>query len=203
MNHNIISKKIDQLIEAEYNPRQLTKDQYQNIKDSIQRFGIVDPIIINKNKDRKNIIIGGHQRVKIAKRLNMKEVPCLEIDLPYEKERELNVRLNKNNGEFDFDLLSNHFELDELIEWGFDAKEFNMILDLPKDDSPPELEICEELLEEHDYIVFYFDNTLDWNVAKEIFNIKKEMKHDTTATYKNIGLGRVKSGKELLKIVNK
>ena len=166
MNHKIISKKIDQLIEAEYNPRQLTKDQYQNIKDSIQRFGIVDPIIINKNKDRKNIIIGGHQRVKIAKRLNMKEVPCLEIDLPYEKERELNVRLNKNNGEFDFDLLSNHFELDELIEWGFDAKEFNMILDLPKDDSPPELEICEELLEEHDYIVFYFDNTLDWNVAK-------------------------------------
>ena len=100
-------------------------------------------------------------------------------------------------------MLSNHFELDELIEWGFDAKEFNMILDLPKDDSPPELEICEELLEEHDYIVFYFDNTLDWNVAKEIFNIKKEMKHDTTATYKNIGLGRVKSGKELLKIVNK
>ena len=97
MNHKIISKKIDQLIEAEYNPRQLTKDQYQNIKDSIQRFGIVDPIIINKNKDRKNIIIGGHQRVKIAKRLNMKEVPCLEIDLPYEKERELNVRLNKNN----------------------------------------------------------------------------------------------------------
>ena len=133
----------------------------------------------------------------------MKEVPCLEIDLPYEKERELNVRLNKNNGEFDFDLLSNHFEVDELIEWGFDAKEFNMMLDLPKDDSPPELEICEELLEEHDYIVFYFDNTLDWNVAKEIFNIKKEMKHDTTATYKNIGLGRVKSGKELLKIVNK
>ena len=195
MNHKIISKKIDQLIEAEYNPRQLTKDQYQNIKDSIQRFGIVDPIIINKNKDRKNIIIGGHQRVKIAKRLNMKEVPCLEIDLPYEKERELNVRLNKNNGEFDFDLLSDHFDLDELIDWGFKENE---LLGKEKDEViEPEIEISPELFESHNYVVLYFDNDLDWQTATEVFDLKTVKRKNERIGDK--GLGRVVAGSEILK----
>ena len=102
---NIVNKSIDELIFAEYNPRQLSKDQFKYLKDSIDRFGLVDPIIINKNKDRKNIIIGGHQRIKVAKSMGIKEVPCLELDLNYDKERELNVRLNKNTGEWDFDCL--------------------------------------------------------------------------------------------------
>ena len=51
----IINKNIDDLIFAEYNPRQLTKDQYRNLSDSIIRFGLVDPILINKNKKRKRI----------------------------------------------------------------------------------------------------------------------------------------------------
>ena len=53
MVNNIIQKPIDDLIFAEYNPRQLTKEQYKNLKDSIKRFGLVDPVIINKKKERK------------------------------------------------------------------------------------------------------------------------------------------------------
>jgi len=116
---NIINKNINDLIAAEYNPRQLSKDQYKHIADSIKRFGIVDPIIINKNKDRKNIIIGGHQRVKVAKYLKIKDIPCVEVDLSLDKERELNVRLNKNTGEWDYDILADLFDMDNLIEWGF------------------------------------------------------------------------------------
>ena len=44
--------KIDDLIEAEYNPRQLTKEQHKQITDSIKRFGIVDPVIVNTLKER-------------------------------------------------------------------------------------------------------------------------------------------------------
>jgi len=120
MDHKIISKDIDSLIFAEYNPRQLTKDQYKHLKDSIDRFGLVDPIIVNSNIDRKNIIVGGHQRVKVAKDMNIKQVPVLEVDLTYDRERELNVRLNANTGEWDTDILANMFELDELQDWGFD-----------------------------------------------------------------------------------
>ena len=69
----VIQKKISELIFADYNPRQLFKKEYKQLKESIGKFGLVDPIIINKNKDRENVIIGGHQRVKIAKELKIKD----------------------------------------------------------------------------------------------------------------------------------
>ena len=114
---------INKLIFAEYNPRQLKKDQYKNLKDSITRFGFVDPIIINTNKKRKNIIVGGHQRVRVANDLGIKKIPCIELDLTLEKERELNIRLNKNTGEWDYDALANYFDVDQLVEWGFSEAE--------------------------------------------------------------------------------
>tara|TARA_Y100000401_G_C8317559_1_gene223404 strand:- start:176 stop:1411 length:1236 start_codon:yes stop_codon:yes gene_type:complete len=126
MLNKITQKQIDDLIFAEYNPRQLSDEQYKQLKDSISRFGLVDPIIVNKNKDRKGIIIGGHQRVKVAKTMGIDKVPCVEIDLTYDKERELNVRLNKNTGSWDFDVLANTFDIDELLDWGFDEKELQL-----------------------------------------------------------------------------
>ena len=144
-----IQRDIDSLIFAEYNPRQLTKDQYKHLKDSIQRFGLVDPVIINSNKDRKNIIIGGHQRCKVAKDLDIKKIPCVEIDLTYDKERELNVRLNKNTGEWDMDVLANMFELEELQDWGFDDIDLSIFEDeeeheeeKPKKDNMVECPSC-------------------------------------------------------------
>ena len=116
----ITQKPIDDLIFAEYNPRKLSDDQYKHLKESIKRFGFVDPIIINKNKERKNIIIGGHQRVKVAKTIGIDKVPCVEIDLKYDDERELNVRLNKNTGDWDFDILNEAFDIEQLLDWGFD-----------------------------------------------------------------------------------
>lgn len=202
MDHKIVNRDINSLIFAEYNPRQLTKDQYKNLRDSIDRFGLVDPIIVNKNKDRKNIIIGGHQRVKVAKDMKIEVVPCLELDLTYEKERELNVRLNRNTGEWDMDSLANFFDVDELMDWGFNEKEFNQILNIPVSDDKPEMEVSLELMEEHNYVLFYFDNTLDWNVAKEKLDIKVVHKEGDTETYKNQGVGRVKNGKDLLKLIN-
>ena len=123
----IVNKKISDLIGAEYNPRQLKKDQYKQLKDSITRFGLVDPIIINKNKDRKNIVIGGHQRLKISEELKINTIPCVEVDLKLDEERELNVRLNKNTGEWDFDVLADLFDIDELNEWGFTDEDLKLL----------------------------------------------------------------------------
>ena len=142
---NIVYRDIDDLISAEYNPRQLTNDQFNQISDSIKRFGIVDPIIVNKNKEREDIIIGGHQRIKVAKDLNIEKVPTVELDLNYDKERELNIRLNKNSGDWDYDVLANGFEMDELMEWGFSeddlvgfAPEEEEVEGLTDDDAIPE-----------------------------------------------------------------
>jgi DNA modification methylase len=115
--------QIKDLIRAEYNPRKLTKVQEQDLKDSLTRFGLVDPILVNVNKERENIIIGGHQRVKVWESLGNTEVDCIELDLTLDKERELNVRLNKNTGGWDDELLKDYFEYEELIEWGFTPDE--------------------------------------------------------------------------------
>lgn len=114
-----VDYKITELLEAEYNPRQLTEKQYDDLTASIKKFGFVDPIIVNKHPDRDNVVVGGHQRLKVAKLLNYKKVPCVEVKLTEEEERELNVRLNKNHGEWDWDALANNFDNGELIDWGF------------------------------------------------------------------------------------
>ncbi len=115
----IVNRKIKELIAAEYNPRELTKDQYNQLKDSLLRFGVVDPVIVNKHPDRLDIIIGGHQRSKVWEDMGNDKIPTVELELTLEKEKELNVRLNKNTGQFDMDMLANHFDTDDLIEWGF------------------------------------------------------------------------------------
>jgi len=138
---------IGDLISAEYNPRQLTNDQFSQLKDSVKRFGLVDPIIINTHKDRKNIVVGGHQRIRVAEALNIKKIPCVEVKLNLEKERELNIRLNKNTGEWDYDNLANFFDMDELRDWGFSDADFKLfdieevVKDgLTDDDATPEVE---------------------------------------------------------------
>ena len=191
---NIIQKPIDDLIFAEYNPRQLSDDQYKHLKDSISGFGLVDPIIINKNKDRKDIIIGGHQRVKVARTMGIDKVPCVEIDLTYDKEKELNVRLNKNTGSWDFDILANTFDIDELIDFGFDEKE--LVGNEKEEVIEPEIEITEELFESHNYIMLYFDNELDWQTAKDVFELKTVKRKNQRIGDK--GLGRVVKGKDIL-----
>jgi len=120
----IKNRKITDLIRAEYNPRELTKDQHNQLTDSLKRFGLVDPIIVNVHKDRKNILVGGHQRMKVWEELGNETIPTVEVNLTLDKEKELNVRLNKNTGKFNLDLLLEHFDTSELIEWGFDEYEF-------------------------------------------------------------------------------
>lgn len=150
--------KPDDLIMAEYNPRQLTKEQHAQLKDSIQRFGLVDPLIVNKNKERDNILVGGHQRLRIAKELGIKKVPCVEVDLSIDQEKELNIRLNKNVGEWDYDSLANYFDVDELMDWGFTDDELQFYEEEPEyqelteDDKnkPPKVQITFKTFEDQE-----------------------------------------------------
>ena len=110
---------IDELKFSEYNPRKATKKQYEELKTSLERFGMVDPIIVNSAENRKNVIIGGHFRVRVAKDLGWQKVPVVYVKISdIKKEQELNLRLNKNTGEWDWDLLAN-FDEEMLLDVGF------------------------------------------------------------------------------------
>jgi DNA modification methylase len=126
-NIQVVYRQITNLSPAEYNPRKHTTEQANQLKESIKRFGFIDPIICNSAKGRENIVIGGHFRLDIAKELKMVEVPVVFVNiLDLEKEKELNVRLNKNTGEFDFEKLQ-HLNFDMLLDIGFDQKELDDI----------------------------------------------------------------------------
>lgn len=135
---------IDKLIKADYNPRKWDEKALNHLKQSIKRFGIVDPAIVNIAPKRKNIVIGGHMRIEAAKGLGIKEMPVVYVNLPdLEKEKELNLRLNKNQGEFDFSLLANFAE-EFLTNVGFDSEDLDAIFDW-EDDSPEVFDLKKEL----------------------------------------------------------
>tara|TARA_R100000995_G_C3483294_1_gene125422 strand:- start:2093 stop:2689 length:597 start_codon:yes stop_codon:yes gene_type:complete len=118
------------LIAAEYNPRQITENQFNDLKDSIQNFGFVEPIIANENINRKNVVIGGHQRIRVAEFLNMKSVPVVYVNLSEEKEKELNIRLNANGGTWDWDVIANEWDYSLLRNWGLNVP--NPTFDYPE-----------------------------------------------------------------------
>lgn len=122
----IIERKISELKPAEYNPRQLTDKQFKDLKKSLNKFGFVDPVIVNMHPERKNVIIGGHQRLKVWESLGNDTAPTVELSLTLAEEQELNVRLNRNTGQWDYEILANLFEEDNLIDWGFDRFELGM-----------------------------------------------------------------------------
>lgn len=129
--------KIDELKPADYNPRKWSDKAVADLKESIKRFGLVDPVICNSSEERKNVVIGGHFRLKIAKDLEYKEVPVVYVNIPdIKKEKELNLRLNKNTGEFDFKLLAD-FDENFLSDVGFSSEELDSIFDW--DDENPEI----------------------------------------------------------------
>lgn len=138
----IVSVAISQLKPSEYNPRKMTEQQEKEITESLKRFGCVDPLIVNCFPGRENVLVGGHQRLKIAKKLGYQEIPVVYVNLNPEREKELNLRLNKNQGEFDYDLLK-EFDKSFLSDVGFSSEELDDIFVM--DDEPEIFDLKREL----------------------------------------------------------
>jgi DNA modification methylase len=122
--------KIKDLNPAPYNPRKWSDEAVAQLKVSISKFGFVDPVIANGAADRMNVLIGGHFRLHVAKDLGLKEVPVVYLDIPdIEREKELNLRLNKAVGDWDWNLLA---EFDEklLADVGFTSEELDTVFNI-------------------------------------------------------------------------
>ncbi|MFK4568126.1 ParB N-terminal domain-containing protein [Enterococcus sp. UD-01] len=107
----IIKMKIAELKAADYNPRidlEPGMEEYEKLKRSLLEFGFVEPPIFNK---RTGNLVGGHQHVAVAKEINLcEEIDVSLIDLPLDKEKALNVALNKISGQWNQDKLANLLE---------------------------------------------------------------------------------------------
>lgn len=98
--------KTAQLLPAEYNPRKDLKPgdaEYEKLKRSIEQFGYVEPVIWNKTTGK---VVGGHQRLKVLLDMGIAEVECVVIEMDEDKEKALNIALNKISGDWDKDKLA-------------------------------------------------------------------------------------------------
>lgn len=130
---------IDSLVANDKNPRKWTDEQKEQLKESIKRFGNVDPIIVNTHEERKNVIVGGHFRVEACKDLGYKNMPVVFVNLTPEKEAELNLRLNRNQGEFDLDMLA-EFDSSMLLDIGFTSEDIDDIFPVEKNEEQFDLQ---------------------------------------------------------------
>jgi ParB-like chromosome segregation protein Spo0J len=93
---------------AKYNPRKDLKPgdaEYEKLRRSIEEFGYVEPVIWN---ERTGNIVGGHQRFKVLVTMGYREIDCVVLDIDEQREKALNVALNKICGEFDYSAAVRH-----------------------------------------------------------------------------------------------
>lgn len=169
----------------------------KSLKATIKEFGMVDPLVVNKDMT----IIGGHQRFKACLELGFIEMPCVVLDLPKSKEKALNLALNKITGDWDRKKLEKILQEIESIDielTGFDEQEIAKLIEEINIEAP-EYDIAPRLMEEYNYIVLFFRETLDFQVAADHFGlqVQKEDRRD------KVGLGKVIDGAGYLRSVGK
>lgn len=122
----ITKMPIEKLKPAEYNPRVWTEAARKALTASLDEFGFMQPLVVNTAPGRNGIVVGGNFKLDIATKRGLTELPVVLVHLTLAKEKELNLRLNKNQGEFDLDLLK-EFDPAMLYDVGFDSKELDKI----------------------------------------------------------------------------
>lgn len=171
------------------------------IKKSINEVGLGRSIVI----DSENEIVCGNGLVsQLDKNIPVKVIETdgselvvvkrTDLKTDDEKRKKLAVMDNStsDSSEFDIKLLEIDFPLPELIDMGIEIK------DKKEKEEKPEVEFTEELLEEHNYIVLYFDNSVDWLQAESLFELKTVQALASKEGFRKMGVGRVLKGSEAL-----
>lgn len=139
-------RKISELRPCDKNPRRISKSQYQRLVDSIKKTGYNNRLLVNTD----NTVAAGHQRLKALTELGYTEVDVLVPNRTLTEEEFNRVLVSDNIqlGEFDMDILANHFEINDLINWGMDAMKFPDVEVLPQgeekelDENKLKCELC-------------------------------------------------------------
>lgn len=181
-----------------------TAEQIEQIKKSIREFGFNDPIAVWHDDE----IIEGHGRLLAVMEMDdIAEVPVIRLDDLTDEQRKAYMLVHNKltmNTDFDFDLLN--LELEnianiDMSDFGFVEEIENVISEI---EEKPEVKFTEVLGEEHNYVVLYFDNEVDWLQMQSLIDIEGKMNLATRKdgnikeNMKRISIGRVFNGKEVL-----
>ena len=190
MKLEVIYMPAEELIPAEYNPKKCSPAEEESIRASIKRFGIVDPLIINVNPDRKNILVNGHQRFRIAKQMGYAEFPCVTVDLPLDKEKELNARLSIAHASIDEALLAINFSKEQIEEMGYKLQDMKAIQsDFEQQvnaitNADAAYPLVPKFSEKHDAVIIVSHNTTDTAFLETVLGIQKSQSYKNSRTGK-------------------
>jgi len=107
------------------NPRLIKDDKFKKLVQSVKDFPEmlnIRPIVVNKDM----IILGGNMRFKACKEAGLKEVPIIITDLTEEQQKEFLIKDNVSGGEWDWDILANEWNVEEITSWGLDLPIFDL-----------------------------------------------------------------------------
>jgi ParB-like chromosome segregation protein Spo0J len=180
------------------NPRVIKDDKFKKLVQSLKdlpEMAQVRPIVVNQDM----IVLGGNMRLKAMKEAGWKEAPVAIVDWDEDKQRQFIIKDNVGFGEWDWDMLANEWDSESLTDWALDLpidlEEIKETKDIP---DIGEMEFSEELLLEHNYIVLYFDNAMDWEVAQEVYGLKQTKSKESAIKCQKFGIGRVVNGKDFI-----
>lgn len=191
--------KLSQIKLNPNNPRLIKDDKFEKLVKSIKDFPEmldIRPIVVNADM----VILGGNMRFKACKEAGLKEVPVIVADnLTEEQQREFLIKDNTSGGEWDFEMLANEWDVEQLEEWGLDVPVFesNEVLEAEEDDfdtTPPEkpITVLGDLYEIGEHRLLCGDSTDSEQIAK-LMDGKKAILSFTSPPY-NAGKSESLSG---------
>lgn len=194
--------------------KKLGEKEYRNLRKAMEDHGFSFPVFVWRDfKKRKNFIIDGHQRLVTLRRMlkegywiKSNQIPVDWIEAKNKKEaKEKVLMVMSQYGKYSQSSMGEYLD-----ESGLDLKILEEKVDLPgidfrkllkesgEGEGRPEIEFTEELLEEHNYIVLYFTNEIDWLQAKTLFGLKTVKALDSKKGFEKMGIGRVLNGAEAI-----
>lgn len=209
--NNFEMRKIDEVKGYENNPRFNSK-AIGIVANSIREFGFINPIVVDNN----GVVIVGHTRLEASRVLGYQEVPVIvAAHLNENQVKAFRIMDNKSGevAEWDYSKLLGEIEDLKVDDYDIDLTGFkeedlaefvdDLIAEADENEDKPEFDFTSELLEEHNYVVLYFDNSLDWQVAKEVLGIKTVDAFASKEGYEKKGIGRVIKGSDVINKMNK
>jgi len=182
------------------NPRLIKDDKFKKLVQSVKDFPEmlkIRPIVVNKEM----IILGGNMRFKACKEAGLKEVPIIITDLSEEQQKEFLIKDNVSGGEWDWDILANEWNAEELNEWGLDLPIYDK-LDNLEDGDNLEFEQSVQLIPPKEYILIMAEpNSEDWEELKEVLKLKMVRRggYKEGSSFDTVSLERVLTWEDLKK----
>ena len=137
----------DSLRSPKYNPRTWSKEATEHLTESIQKYGMLDPLLVNSAPGREGIVIGGNFRLSVAKTLKIETVPIVRVSVPdLAREKELCLRLNLNTGDWNWEMVA-EFGDELLRQIGFSSEEMDQAFGV--DETPEVFDLEKELKKLH------------------------------------------------------